>query len=57
MQFLQLVLGKIIEHTPENKLLKMMNAFVKAIMDMHEGQAMDIYFRDNQIVPTLDEYR
>ena len=29
----------------------MMKGFIKAIMALHEGQAMDIYWRDNQIVP------
>lgn len=47
-----LILHKIIKMTEADKLPKVMEAFVKAIMLMHEGQAMDIFFRDNQIVPT-----
>lgn len=52
-----LILGKIVDVTPADKLPTMMKVFIDAIKDMHEGQAMDIYWRDNQIVPTLEEYR
>ena len=53
----QLILNKIVEMTPVDKLPRVMEAFTKAIMSMHEGQAMEIYFRDNQIVPSLEDYR
>lgn len=52
-----LVLHKLAQVTSPGKVEEMMKGFIKAIMDLHEGQAMDLYFRDNHIVPTLDEYR
>ena len=52
-----LILGKIVDATSPDKLEEVIKTFIKSIMAMHEGQAMDIYFRDNHIVPTLDEYR
>ena len=51
-----LVIDKILKISPVGKAEPIMASFVDGILRLHEGQAMDIFWRDNLIVPKEEEY-
>jgi geranylgeranyl diphosphate synthase type 3 len=52
-----LALEKIIKDFPPDLVCKAVDVFSDQIIELHRGQGLDIYWRDNFICPTEDEYR
>lgn len=48
---------KALEVIVETNNLAAVQCFTKEMNQLHQGQGMDIYFRDNLICPSEDEYR
>ena len=53
--YMFVALQKILENAPKDRAYDVMSEAFNVIMDAHRGQQMDIYWRDNLIVPTLEE--
>jgi len=50
-------LQRVLENSPKDRLYEVISEVYKTLMDLHLGQQMDIYWRDNLVVPTLEEYK
>lgn len=48
-------LQRVLENAPKDRLYEVIGEVYRTLMDLHLGQQMDIYWRDNLIVPTLEE--
>ena len=53
--YMFVVLQRILENAPKDRVYEVMSEAFSVVMDAHLGQQMDIYWRDNLIVPTLEE--
>lgn len=52
-----LALEKIRKDFPPHLVCKAVDVFSDQILELHRGQGLDIYWRDNFVCPTEDEYR
>ena len=53
--YIFVVLDRVLQNAPKDRVYEVMSEFFQVVMDLHRGQQMDIYWRDNLIVPTLEE--
>ena len=53
--YMFVVLERILENAPKDRVYEVMSEAFSVVMDAHRGQQMDIFWRDNLIVPTLEE--
>ena len=53
--YMFVVLDRILQNTSKDQVFEVMSHLFSVVMDAHKGQQMDIFWRDNLIVPTLEE--
>lgn len=44
------------ERVSELKSMEALNTFTTELLNLHRGQGMELYFRDNLICPTEEQY-
>lgn len=51
-----LALDKVINELPKDLVPEAVSIFTQKLLELHQGQGMDIYWRDSFICPTEDQY-
>lgn len=49
-------LNKLVQSFPPDRVHHMVKIYSEQMMRLHEGQGMDIYWRDAQLCPSIDQY-
>lgn len=50
-------LNKLVQHFPSDKVHKVVQIYSEQMLRLHEGQGMDIYWRDAQQCPSIEQYK
>lgn len=49
-------LNKLVQSFPSDKVQHMVKIYSEQMMRLHEGQGMDIYWRDARLCPSIEQY-
>lgn len=50
-------LNKLVQNFPSDKVSEVVKIYSEQMLRLHEGQGMDIYWRDAQQCPSIDQYK
>lgn len=48
--------GNIIENAPKDKRATLYSAYIKTLLELHKGQALDIYYHNSSEFPAIENY-
>lgn len=51
-----IALNKLVQNFPPDRVHHMVKIYSEQMLRLHEGQGMDIYWRDAQLCPTIEQY-